>query len=304
MCSTTPVHRFHPKRDESTQKQKTCVSRRDTRSLSKSKPLSGDRDAARRLKYILLIAAMMSACVVVWPNEVADNNLRGVSNADPPQHNNDVVLPSVDDSMRISGPGVDENYETNLIETRSATDDENEAQQLNNKSTTDDDVSSAMPGTRVQLRHIDPKSLHEIDAAKVDEPFYKRWPKAGLPKFAMKDVNFDVPRDDSICFVHVGKTAGSTVGCYLGFSHHCANTTMLDGVLPMITTHLFHNDVDNCYDDAAYYLFVIRDPVERAKSAFYYNRPDEDCNDMHWEDYEKFYLECPFFTFESKSLFQ
>jgi hypothetical protein len=238
---------------------------------------------------------MMSACVVVWPNEVADNNLRGVSNADA---SDNVVQPLADDSTsrQITVSGADKNYETNQGETKSEAGGENEAQHnLNNK----DDA-------RVPLRQIDPYSLHEIDHTDVGEPFYQRWPASawGLPDFALKEVNYNVPREDSICFVHVGKTAGSTVGCYLGFSHHCANTTMLDGVLPMITTHLFHNDADNCYDDVAYYLFVIRDPVERARSAFNYNLPDEDCNDWNWETYEKYYKGCPFLTFEGEPLCQ
>merc|ERR1712226_461366 len=69
--------------------------------------------------------------------------------------------------------------------------------------------------------------------------------------------------------------------------------------MPMITTHLFHTDVDNCYDDPAYFLFLVRDPLERAKSAFYYSRPDPDCNDSEWETYEQYYNHCPFSTSEA-----
>ena len=55
----------------------------------------------------------------------------------------------------------------------------------------------------------------------------------------------------------------------LGFSlsHHRDDITELDVVMPVISTHLFHfhTDVDNYYNDTAYFLFVVRDPLERAK---------------------------------------
>lgn len=152
--------------------------------------------------------------------------------------------------------------------------------------------------TQVEKSHV--QGFREVNASDVGEPFYRRWPQSKLPAFAVKSKNYNVPREDSVCFVHVGKTAGSTVGCYLGFSHHCEKDRQLDGVLPMITTHLFHNDVYNCYDDTAYFLFIVRDPIERAKSAFYYSRPDEDCDSSVKELYYPYYKDCPFWSFEGE----
>ncbi|KAL3793687.1 hypothetical protein HJC23_010259 [Cyclotella cryptica] len=151
----------------------------------------------------------------------------------------------------------------------------------------------------IKIGKIDVQRLREVNASDVGEPFYRRWPESKLPPYALKSKNYNTPREASVCFVHVGKTAGSTVGCYLGFSHHCNDTGQLDGVLPMITTHLFHNDVYNCYDDTAHFLFIVRDPIERAKSAFYYSRPDEDCDDSVKKIYNPYYKDCPFWSFEA-----
>ena len=112
-----------------------------------------------------------------------------------------------------------------------------------------------------------------ITTPPLESQFEHLWPGYKLPPWAKKPYNYKVPRNQSICFVHVGKAGGSAVGCDLGFSLHCKNTTQADGILPKITTAVFHKDVYNCEDDSAYYLFVIRDPIDRARSAFNYERP-------------------------------
>lgn len=287
----TPVHRIHPKTSDKTEEYKMCTPRDTSLGYYLSRPKFFDREfATRRMTYTLFVLLVISACVVIFPRDdnvhkIVNNNLRGVDAvvsgaraADPITEVNDSILKPIDIS------DADHGMDSQRI-------DSGTLQHLLISDKSD----------RVPLRQIDPKRFHRVDnPIDVGEPFYTRWPESGLPEFALKAVNYNVPREESVCFVHVGKTAGSTVGCYLGFSHHCDNTTELEGVLPMITTHLFHNDVDNCYDDAAYYLFVLRDPVDRAKSAFYYNRPDEDCSDINWKIYEQYYTNCSFWTFEGE----
>ena len=89
-----------------------------------------------------------------------------------------------------------------------------------------------------------------------------------------------------------------TVGCSLGFSLHCHSSTQVKGVLPKMTTNTFHKDVYNCHDNSAYFLFVIRDPIDRARSAFNYDRPDFDCDDDPSLRIRQFYMDCPFWTME------
>lgn len=306
MCSTiTSTRRFHPKWRRRRPAPDFVCATRDILSKSKHKPLKrSDHTGTRRFRYAIILALIMAACVALWPHDddmikIVDNNLRGMSNSDVSEA---LVQPSIDDGSRqTSVENVDESYAERAVDGSSYA---SEARQIIDESTQEVTQETHAPvlvnSGAAPLRQIDPNSLHKITAKEIGEPFYRRWPQAEMPEFAVKQVNYDVPREDSICFVHVGKTAGSTVGCYLGFAHHCNNTTMLEGNLPKITTHLFHNDVDNCYDDASYYLFVVRDPIERARSAFYYNRPDDDCNDIDWQSYETYYKECPFFTFEGE----
>lgn len=144
------------------------------------------------------------------------------------------------------------------------------------------------------------KHLREIESRDVTSPFEKLWPRYHLPLWAMKEKNFDVAPENSICFVHVGKAGGSAVGCSLGFSLHCHGSKQKQGQLPKLTTGVFHKDVYNCHDNSAYFLFVLRDPIDRAQSAFNYERPirsDEDESD-EYPRIKEFYRDCPFWTFD------
>eukprot|EP00984_Skeletonema_dohrnii_P000022 scaffold5_cov104-Skeletonema_dohrnii-CCMP3373.AAC.8 len=152
----------------------------------------------------------------------------------------------------------------------------------------------------------------EISAINITSSYEQRWSGAKLPKWATKKINFSIPKEQEICFAHVGKAGGSTLGCSLGFSLHCHDDGVGVGVddasvqienhtssslLAKLTTHIFHKDVYNCDDDAGYILFIVRDPVARALSAFNYDKPDE--NDfLHSPDWAKrkahFYSDCPF----------
>jgi hypothetical protein len=110
----------------------------------------------------------------------------------------------------------------------------------------------------------------------------------------------EIAPTDRICFVHVGKAGGSTVGCALGFGLHCKNNTeIMDGILPRRTTNMFHADMFDCHDESAYWLFVVRNPLERIKSAFMYERPYginwlKQVFPMYYEKRKAFYIDCPF----------
>ena len=141
-------------------------------------------------------------------------------------------------------------------------------------------------------------------------PYEEIWPGDVLPPWARKrrefvEIENDVTPGERICFVHVGKAGGSSVGCALGFSLHCeddkGNATKVDvpGLLPRRATRMFHADLYDCHDDSAYFLFVVRDPVERIKSAFLYDRPkSEQWLAKNFPYYfarrKKYYLDCPF----------
>jgi len=133
-------------------------------------------------------------------------------------------------------------------------------------------------------------------------PYEKRWPRYKLPNWATKPffLRADVPADKKVCFVHVGKTAGSSLGCYLGFQLHCSSKLKIArGLLPKYTTNVFHNGVNDCPDDAAYFLFALRNPLERIKSWFVYDRPDplvKVKGDHAFEGKKLLYLDCPFKT--------
>ena len=115
-----------------------------------------------------------------------------------------------------------------------------------------------------------------------------------------------------------GKAGGSTVGCSLGFSLHCGSGDdsgdgddgyddsvqikhLSTSLLAKLSTHAFHKNVYNCNDDSGYFLFVIRDPIARAWSAFNYDK-------THWQGLPHrspmgkrkahFYYKCPFYHME------
>lgn len=136
---------------------------------------------------------------------------------------------------------------------------------------------------------------------KYESPYEQRFPKYKRPYWAEKTIpyNRNVPTNQQICFVHVGKAGGSTVGCSLGFSLHCSEDGQtVPSLLPIVTTHAFHRGVFDCQEDAAYYLFVIRDPLARIMSAFNYDRPSADETKPQSELFKTkdFYIECPFWT--------
>lgn len=129
---------------------------------------------------------------------------------------------------------------------------------------------------------------------------------------------FPVPDDSNapkqqICFVHVGKSAGSTLSCYLGFLHgRCQSYFDSDshsfvpkikkapGLLPDAVTHMIHVSYNDCTrQEFDYYMYVVRDPLSRLKSWFTYEHPmdiPEGPKFKYWSDVQKLYIDCAFDT--------
>ena len=128
--------------------------------------------------------------------------------------------------------------------------------------------------------------------------FERLWPGYTLPWWAHKAgrlAHFHPPTGHEICFVHVGKAGGSSIGCALGFRLHCEDKQNMPGRLAKSATHIFHKDVYDCPDTTDYYLFVVRDPLDRTRSAFVYGRPDEygrTNEPKYWQAIEQLYLNC------------
>ena len=154
-----------------------------------------------------------------------------------------------------------------------------------------------------------------LEVSTAESPYEQHWPGSHLPDWAAKKINFNVRREQQICFTHVGKAGGSTVGCSLGFSLHCHSDEGGNGgdndtvqtkhlsssLLAKLSTHTFHKDVYNCDDDSGYFMLVIRDPIARALSAFNYDKPgDEDFRtDRQWANQKaRFYYDCHFYHME------
>jgi len=136
-------------------------------------------------------------------------------------------------------------------------------------------------------------------------PYELRWKdtKSKLPYWAKKETRTGqstIPDGKHVCFVHVGKTGGSTLGCSLGFSLHCHETPSIDGgVLPLYTTNVVHNGVYDCPDDMPYYLFAVRNPLDRLNSAYVYDRPKGPLDEKKSRKGQfELYLECPFWLLD------
>lgn len=110
-----------------------------------------------------------------------------------------------------------------------------------------------------------------------------------VDKMYQKDPHAPHPaaEEPQICFVHVGKTAGSTLSCFLGFLYHSCkekHTAEEDrpaippapGLLPYSTTAMMHINENGCQREVQnlnYFLFVVRRPLQRIRSWFEYENP-------------------------------
>lgn len=163
-------------------------------------------------------------------------------------------------------------------EAASAAATDSEATPSTTTTTTATSDSANSPDKRGKSSGRQPEPLLEPPVS----PYEQRWPTYKLPFWASKPYFFrrKVAHGDhnathptpNVCFVHVGKAAGSSVGCSLGFQLHCSSEYVYPpGRLPAATTNLMHNDVNDCALDMQYYMFTLRHPVERIKSWFLYD---------------------------------
>ena len=155
-------------------------------------------------------------------------------------------------------------------------------------------------------------------------PYERHFPMHLLDPWMHKQVNRIPSKENEVCLVHVGKvrlvlyfyrtehhapryysvlthsqSAGYTVACALGFnSPGCAQTDHPVGLLPSYVTKWSHAGEYDCFDDSSYYLFIVRNPLDRAVSAFNYGKPYtwEQARAKHGEEYYKrlksLYLDC------------
>lgn len=123
-------------------------------------------------------------------------------------------------------------------------------------------------------------SLNSSGAA-VEDPYKPSWAKK-LDVFAINNNKVDkVSAEHRVCFVHIGKTAGTTLGCYLGFRYDCGSKFLKEYfvstdefLLPRYTTDVFHRRYNGCRDhEFSVYLLSLRNPLERIMSWFAYEKP-------------------------------
>jgi len=159
-------------------------------------------------------------------------------------------------------------------------------------------VNYLTSGMKVMLARNNGTKLHYI----YDSPYEKRWPGSKQPYWSRKTIPFNthIESEKQICFVHVGKTGGSTVGCMLGFSLHCDSDNDIKGILPIVTTHALHRGINDCPEHAGYNLFVVRDPLARMLSTMNYERPNMTKPEPFSGRFHKkeLYQDCDFWTLE------
>jgi len=126
-----------------------------------------------------------------------------------------------------------------------------------------------------------------------------------MDKFPIFPSVDDVPDEQRVCFVHVGKTAGSTLSCYLGFRYPACqdHIQLVPGNLPQVTTNLIHTHYDTCQRaNIALYLFTLRDPLERMLSWFTYERPTNATSERQIAAKRPLYLDCNYQSMDEVGL--
>jgi hypothetical protein len=88
--------------------------------------------------------------------------------------------------------------------------------------------------------------------------------------------SFLIPNGTRFCFVHVGKTAGKTVACEFGHMkynkwYQCLGYKPAPSALHDAYAGRTHMGNNRC-DKAAAFLFVMRNPLERFLSSYFYER--------------------------------
>ncbi|KAL3766126.1 hypothetical protein ACHAWO_008517 [Cyclotella atomus] len=158
------------------------------------------------------------------------------------------------------------------------------------------DEGARMSSLQVAVKEVDDEDrLNEYNLS----PYERHFPMWLLDPWMRKYVDSIPSKENEVCLVHVGKSAGYTVACALGFNAPgCTSQTNPIGLLPSYTTKWSHAGEYDCFDDSAYYLFIVRNPLDRAVSAFNYGKPYtwERARAKHGEKYyqrlKSLYLDC------------
>lgn len=145
----------------------------------------------------------------------------------------------------------------------------------------------------------------------IAHPYEEHWPPYTLPEWATKvessiEYTSSISKEKQVCLVAIGGTSDS-ISCKLGFrcNDNDLEASILPGFLPKYTTHMFKNNVYDCEDDSAYFLFVVIHPLVRIKRAIQNDKPiDWDAfklreGEKNYKRRKNFYLDCPFDTLES-----
>lgn len=126
-----------------------------------------------------------------------------------------------------------------------------------------------------------------------------------MDKFPIFPAVDDVPDEQRVCFVHIGKTAGSTLSCFLGFQYPACkdHIKLIPGNLPLVTTNLIHTHYDTCKRaPIALYLFTLRDPLQRLLSWFTYERPYNGMSERQFLAKRPLYLDCGYQSMDAVGL--
>jgi len=139
-----------------------------------------------------------------------------------------------------------------------------------------------------------------------DEEEEDEWFPSWMDRYEFMPTTKQIAKEDRICFVHVGKTAGSTMACQLGFDYEACpenHVSVPKGNLPLFTTSMMHHQYNRCqYHDMGMFLFVVRDPFTRMQSWFTYERPvpgQKIWNKKHYASKLELFVDCPFPTLDA-----
>jgi len=135
------------------------------------------------------------------------------------------------------------------------------------------------------------------------ERYYQSFPEY-VNRYRFLPQPNQVSNDQRTCFVHIGKTAGSTLSCLFGFQHPKCKGEMkmlTDSPLLQVTTNIMHVKHDTCQKETiGLYLFAVRDPLARLMSWFTYEIPGHRHSgwreDRRQQKIKPLYVDCGFHT--------
>lgn len=182
----------------------------------------------------------------------------------------------------------------------------------------DDDGASTKAIRGSNNANVQKLTHHNDETTFQNQQHFKQGLPNGLTKYPFMLTEDDIDDEERVCFVNIGKTAGSSVACSLGFAYdQCPieHVRIPNGNLPQFATSMMHKELNDCQDyDFEFYMVSVRDPLERLKSWFAYERlattsiattasndeedDDEDEIDELYAKRKQLFLDCPFHTME------